>query len=168
MGQESQVWIACVLPWFDRTYRAFGAKESKLGYAHAMRARCGSALASSDIYGVILMFLWPSAVPNGPGETIVDLRLLLQLLLHAAAAAAATATAAPAAAPAAAAAAATSIAAATSTAAVAAAASAAAAAAATAAAAAAAAAASTTTAAAATTSYFFLLQWDATATAAKT
>jgi len=64
MVLESQVWIACVLPWFGRTDGAFGAKESKLGFAHAMRARFAHALASSDVSGVILMVSRPSAVPN--------------------------------------------------------------------------------------------------------
>ena len=59
MGLENQVWIACVLPWLDRTYRAFGAKEYKLGFAHAVHARSKPALTSSDDSGVVVMFLRP-------------------------------------------------------------------------------------------------------------
>jgi hypothetical protein len=75
MGLESQVWIACVLPWLDRTYRAFGAKESKLCFAHAVHARCEPAVTSSDDSGVVVMVSRPSAVPNGPGELTCALRV---------------------------------------------------------------------------------------------
>ena len=37
-----------------------------------MRARYGPALTTSDVYGVVVMVLWPSAVSNGPEEAIVD------------------------------------------------------------------------------------------------
>ena len=75
MGLENQVWIACVLPWLDRTYRAFGAKESKLCFAHAVHARCEPAVTSSDDSGVVVMVSRPSAVPNGPGELTCALRV---------------------------------------------------------------------------------------------
>ena len=52
--------------------RAFGAKERKLGFVYAVRACCGPALTSSDVFGVVVMVSWPSAVPNGPEEAIVD------------------------------------------------------------------------------------------------
>ena len=51
---------------------SFGAKERKLGFVYAVRARYGPALTSSDVYGVVVMVSWPSAVSNGPEEAIVD------------------------------------------------------------------------------------------------
>jgi hypothetical protein len=72
MGVENEIWIACVLPSFDLTYRAFGAKESKLGLEHAAHARSKPTLNSSDFLGVVLMFSRTSAVPNGPGEPSMD------------------------------------------------------------------------------------------------
>ena len=59
---ESQVWIACVLSWFDRTDKAFLGKEWKLGIAYAVRACCGSALTSSDVTGVLESQVWIACV----------------------------------------------------------------------------------------------------------
>ena len=72
MVLKRQLWIACVWPWFGRTVGAFGAKERELGFVYAVRARYGPALTSSDVYGVVVMVSWPSAVSNGPEEAIVD------------------------------------------------------------------------------------------------
>ena len=40
-----------------------------------MRARYGQVLTSSDDFGVVVMVSRPSAVPNGPGEPTVHLRV---------------------------------------------------------------------------------------------
>ena len=66
MAQESQLWIACVLPWFGLTDGALGAKEWKLGIAYTVCARYGPVLTFSDDYGVVVMVSRPSAVPNEP------------------------------------------------------------------------------------------------------
>ena len=72
MVLKRQLWIVCVLPWFGRTVEAFGAKERKLGFVYAVRARYGPALTSSDVFGVVVMVSWPSIVSTGPEEAIVD------------------------------------------------------------------------------------------------
>ena len=43
------------LPWFGLTDGAMGAKEWKLGFACAIRARCGSELTFSDVSGVVVV-----------------------------------------------------------------------------------------------------------------
>ena len=53
------------MPWFGLTDEAFGAKECKLGFAYAVRARYGPVLTFSEVFGVVVMVSWPSAVPNG-------------------------------------------------------------------------------------------------------
>jgi len=53
----------------DRTYRALGAKEYKLGFVRAVHARSKPMSTSSDVSGVVVMFLRPSAVPRGECRT---------------------------------------------------------------------------------------------------
>ena len=72
---ESQLWIACVLPWFGLTDGAMGAKEWKLGFAYTVRARYGPVLTSSDDSGVVVMISRPSAVPNEPWRANCELRV---------------------------------------------------------------------------------------------
>ena len=67
--------MVCVLPWFGRTVGAFGAKERKLGFAYAVRARYGPVLTFSEVFGVVVMVSSPSAVPNGPWRANCELRV---------------------------------------------------------------------------------------------
>ena len=62
-GEPTVDFVCFILVWPNR--RGIWGQGVKMGVAYAVRARYGPVLTFSEVSGVVVMVLSPSAVPNG-------------------------------------------------------------------------------------------------------